>query len=144
MTRRTSLLFASLLLLALACKPEKDPIAATIEAVADAAEERDAAAVMEYLSADFPNRAEVETQLRRYFFGYKTIEVIIRDVNAQRSGSTAWATFLVDFVGLPKNVGGFDQYLPRAAKYRFEVTLAEAGGRWKITSAKYEREEGRN
>lgn len=144
MTRRAYLLLLPLLLLALACKPEKDPIAATIDAVADAAEERDAAAVMRFLGAGFPNRGEVETQLRRYFFGYKTIEIVVRDVNAQRSGSTAWATFLVDFVGLPKNVGGFDQYLPRTAKYRFEVTLAEEGGEWKITSAKYEREEGRN
>jgi len=132
------------LLLALSCAEQKDPIAATLDSVAAAAEERDSSAVLGHLAPEFPNRAEVENQLRRYFFGYKTIEVVIRERNVQRSGSTAWATFLVDFIGLPKQVGGFDQYLPRSAHYRFEVTLADQGGEWKITSAKWEERGDRN
>lgn len=126
-------------LLGFACA-KQDPIPATIEAVADAAEERDAAAVLKHIAPEYGNRAEIENQLRRYFFGYKTIDVTVRDLQAEVSGSTAWATVRVDFIGLPKQVGGFDQFLPRSARYRFDVTLVQHGDAWQIASARWEEE----
>jgi len=133
--RRRPLLFVLLLF---ACA-EQDPIAQVVTRVTDAAEERDAGGVMRHVSASFENRAEAETTLRRYFFGYKTFDLNVRNVETTVSGSEAFATFVVDMVGVPKQLGGMDQFLPRAATYRFDVTLAEEGGEWKITSARWER-----
>jgi hypothetical protein len=132
--RRWPVLF---ILLLLACA-EQDPIARLMSDVADAAEERDAGAVMRHVSASYPNRAEVENTLRRYFFAYKTFDVTVRDLETTVSGSEAFATFNVDMIGVPKQVGGMDQFLPRAATYRFDVTLVEEGGEWKIASARWE------
>jgi hypothetical protein len=131
--RRWPLLFVFLLF---ACK-EQDPIAQLVDNVADAAEERDAGAVMQHVATSYANRAEVENTLRRYFFAYKTFEVTVRNLESTVSGSEAFATFDVDMIGVPRQVGGMDQFLPRAATYRFDVTLAEEGGGWRITSARW-------
>jgi ketosteroid isomerase-like protein len=133
--RRWPVLFVLLLF---ACA-EQDPIARLMSDVADAAEERDAGAVMEHVAASYPGRAEVENTLRRYFFAYKTFDVTVRDLETTVSGGEAFATFNVDMLGVPKQVGGIDQFLPRAATYRFDVTLVEEGGEWKIASARWER-----
>lgn len=133
--RRWPVLFVLLLF---ACA-EKDPIARVVNGVAEAAEERDAGAVMKHVAASYDNRAEVENTLRRYFFGYKAFDVTVRELESTVSGSEAFATFHVDFIGVPKTIGGMDQILPRSATYRFDVTLAEEGGEWKITSARWER-----
>jgi hypothetical protein len=131
--RRWPLLFVFLLF---ACK-EQDPIAQLVGNVADAAEERDAGAVMQHVATSYENRAEIENTLRRYFFAYKTFEVTVRNLESTVSGSEAFATFDVDMIGVPREVGGMDQFLPRAATYRFDVTLAEEGGGWRITSARW-------
>src|SRR5690242_5515198 len=65
---RVRTLLAALLLLA-ACG-EKDPVVRTIDRVANAAEDRDAAEVIEALASTYPGRAEAAQELRRYFFGY--------------------------------------------------------------------------
>lgn len=133
--RRWPLLFVFLLF---ACA-ETDPIAEVVTRVADAAEERDAGAVMQHVAASYEGRAEVESTLRRYFFAYKTFDVTVRNLESTVSGSEAFATFEVDMIGVPRQVGGMDQFVPRAASYRFDVTLAEDGGEWRITSARWER-----
>lgn len=126
------------LLLLFACNREQDPVARLVTQIAEAAEDRDASAVMEHVAASYADRASVESTLRRYFFGYRTIDVDIRDLQTQISGTQGWCTFRVDFTGLPKNVGGMDQFLPRAATYRFELVLTEEGGEWQVTEAKWE------
>lgn len=131
--RRWPVLFVLLLF---ACA-EQDPIAQLVSRVADAAEERDAGAVMAHVAASYENRAEVENTLRRYFFAYKTFDVTVKNLESTVSGSEAFATFDVDMIGVPKQVGGMDQFLPRAASYRFDVTLLEEGGEWRITSARW-------
>jgi hypothetical protein len=128
------------LLLLLTCK-QKDPIAATIHRVADAAEDRDAAAVVVNLAASYADanggRREAEDELRRYFFGYRSISVSIRDLQVFRNGNLGQARFVVEFTGVPKEIGGLDQILPSSAKYRFEVWLAEENGAWNITQAQW-------
>jgi hypothetical protein len=126
-----------LVLLLFACA-EKDPIAHVVNQIEDAAEDRDTAEVMEHVAATYPNRAEVEYTLRRYFFAYQTFDVHVRDLETTVSGSEAFATFNVDFTGVPKTLGGMDQFLPRTATYRFEVTLVQEGSAWKISSARWE------
>ncbi len=128
------------LLLLFACSREQDPAARLVSQIEEAAEDRDASAVMEHLSGSYAGRANVESTLRRSFFGYRVIEVNVRDLQTQISGSQGWCTFRVDFTGVPKNVGGMDQFLPRAATYRFELVLADEGGEWRVTSASYEEE----
>lgn len=132
--RRWPVLFVLLLF---ACK-EQDPIAGLVDSVAEAAEERDAGAVMRHVAATYSNRAAVENTLRRYFFAYKSFDVTVRDLESTVSGNEAFATFNIDFIGVPREAGGMDQFLPRSATYRFDVTLVEEGGEWKITSARWE------
>jgi hypothetical protein len=128
--------FVALLMLAAACK-EGDPIRATIDQVADAAEDRDVDDVMKHVAASYPGRQDVQETLRRYFFGYRSIDVSIKDFTAERGATTAGATFDVEFTGVPKQIGGLDQLLPSAARYRFDVQLVKEGSEWKIESAEY-------
>lgn len=127
-------------LLLLSCK-EKDPIAATIHDVAKAAEDRDSRAVAEKLAAGYSDanggRREAEDALRRYFFGYRSIGVAIRDLKTYRNGPTAQARFVVAFTGVPKTIGGLDQILPSSATYRFDVWLTQEGSDWKIANAQW-------
>jgi len=130
-------------LLLLTCK-QADPIATTVNNVAKAAEAKDAAAVVEQLAANYADenggRREAEETLRRYFFGYRSIKMSIRDLQTFHTGPTAEAKFVVVFAGVPKEIGGLDQLLPSSATYRFDVWLVEEGGKWKITQAQWKPE----
>ena len=133
------------LLLLFACRESEDPIARTVDAIADAAEDRDVGDVMQHVSTAYEgNRGEIEAYLRRYFFAYQSFDVSISNLESQRSGDEAWATFRVKLIGVPKTVGGFDQYLPRTASYRFEVSLREEGDAWRVVSARWEELRGPN
>lgn len=141
--RRASLVL--LLLLLAACR-EKDPIAATITDAAEAAESRDARAVMKHLSKNYSdangNRGEVELALRRYFFAYSTIDLTVQRLETTHSSSSGRATFRVLFIGVPKTIGGMDQLLPRSQSYDFDVWLEKEDGDWKITTAQWREASG--
>lgn len=140
---RRALVLAFLLLFA--CRETEDPIARTIEAIAEAAEDRDVGDVMQYVSPSWEgNRAEIEAYLRRYFFAYQSLNVSISNLETQRSGDEGWATFRVRLIGVPKTIGGIDQYLPRTSHYRFEVSLRDEGGSWRVVSARWEELRGLN
>lgn len=128
-------------LLVLACQQE-DPIAHTVKRVADAAEDRDASAVVEMLAATYAGesggRAEIESMLRRYFFAYRSINVSIRGLKTWENGPVGQARFRVDFAGVPKEISGIDQLLPSSASYQFDVWLVREGGDWKISGAKWQ------
>jgi hypothetical protein len=141
MRRATAIAF----LLVLACR-KGDPVAATIHDIAKAAEDRDASAVIEQLAANYTDenggRREAEETLRRYFFGYRTINISIRDLQTFQTGPTAQARFVVAFTGVAKEIGGIDQLLPSSATYQFEVWLVQENGDWKITAAQWHPESG--
>jgi hypothetical protein len=124
-------------LLLLACR-EKDPIAGTVKKVAEAAEDRDAPAVVEMLSTSYEGRAEIESTLRRYFFAYRSINVSIKDLKTWDNGPVGQARFRVDFAGVPKEISGIDQLVPSSASYQFEVWLTKENGDWKISAAKWQ------
>ena len=126
--------------LMLASCGEKDPVERTITRVVEAAEDRDAAEIMESLASTYAGRAEVEHELRRYLFGYNTIDITVRELEKQSSAQGGWATFRVDFTGVPKQAAGLDQFLPRSATYRFAVDFVVESGEWKIAKAQWERE----
>jgi hypothetical protein len=129
-----------LLLLFLSCR-EKDPIASTIGQIADAAEERDASAVLEHLSSTYSDanggRREVELALKRYFFAYNSIDITVHQLETSHTASTGRATFRVIFLGSPKSIGGMDQFLPSSANYLFDVWLVKEDGDWKIVTAQW-------
>lgn len=140
---RRAIVLAFLLLFA--CRESEDPVVRTIDAIAEAAEDRDVEDVMQYVSTAYEgNRGEIEASLRRYFFAYQSFDLSISNLENHRSGDEAWTTFRVKMIGVPKTVGGIDQYLPRAADYRFEVSLREEGGAWRVVSARWEELRGLN
>ncbi|HEY0371245.1 MAG TPA: hypothetical protein VGD79_04555 [Thermoanaerobaculia bacterium] len=126
-------------LLLVACA-EKDPVVRTIDRAVEAAEDRDAADVMQSLAASYPGRADLELELRRYFFGYEHIDITVRELKSQSTAEGGVATFAVDFTGTPKKAGGLDQFLPRSATYRFALDFVVESGEWKIAKAQWERE----
>ena len=134
----------ALALLLAGCRDE-DPIAAVIHSVAEAAEDREAEAVVEHLAAGYAGanggRAEVKLALQRYFFAYRVIDVAIHELETQHGRSEGSATFRVAFTGVPKEIGGMDQFLPRADSYRFHVALVNEAGAWRISSADWQRVE---
>jgi hypothetical protein len=127
------------LFLLVACK-EKDPVVATIDQVTEAAEDRDAEEVMKYVASNYADRAEVQDLLRRYFFAYRTIDVSVQQLESNHSTDSGAATFRVDFLGVPKEIGGLDQIMPRTAVYRFDVDFVVENGQWKISAAEWRQE----
>jgi hypothetical protein len=132
-------LLLAVLLVVAACA-EKDPVVRTIDRVVVAAEDRDAADVVALLASGYPGRADVELELRRYFFGYDHIDMTVRELKSQSTADGGWATFRVDFSGTPKKAAGLDQFLPRSATYRFALDFVVESGEWKIAKAQWERE----
>lgn len=130
---------ALLAVLLIAACAERDPVVRTIDRAVEAAEDRDAAAVVESLSSGYEGRAEVERELRRYLFGYTSIDITVRDLESETTAGGGWATFRVDFTGVPKQAAGLAQFLPRSATYRFALDFVEESNRWKIAKAQWER-----
>ena len=124
----------------LAACAKRDPVLRTIDHVVAAAEDRDAPEILESLATTYPERAEVERELRRYLFGYTSIDVTVRELESQSTPDSGWATFRVDFTGVPKKAAGLDQFLPRSATYRFALDFVTESGEWKIAKAQWERE----
>jgi len=129
------------ILLFVTCK-KGDPIANVIHDIEKAADDRNAGAIVEQLATSYADdnggRNEVEQNLKRYFFAYKSVDVSISDLQTWQSGPTAQARFVATFNGTAKEISGLDQLLPSSAKYKFDVWLAQEGGEWKITNAKWE------
>jgi hypothetical protein len=129
-----------LLLVLVSCQ-KKDPIAQTIGEITDAAEARDAGAVLEHLSSTYSDanggRREVELALRRYFFAYNSIDITVHQLETSHTASTGRATFRVLFLGSPKSAGGMDQFLPSSANYLFDVWLVKEGGEWKVATSQW-------
>ena len=119
---------------------EKDPVVRTIDHVVEAAEDRDAEEIVESLASTYEGRAEVERELRRYLFGYKSVDITVHELKSQSTAAGGWATFRVDFTGVPKEAAGLDQFLPRSATYRFALDFVTESGEWKISKAQWERE----
>lgn len=141
MKRLAAPLAAALLVLApVACRTEQDPVRATIDALAKAAGHRDADAAgtllaAAYADAEHPDRNAALQTVRRYFMAYERISVSFGDVTIDRKPDLARATFVATFDGAPRKLGSLDAILPRSAKVRFEMNLAQEGGAWKVTWA---------
>jgi hypothetical protein len=138
----------SLAALASGCGKAGDPARETIDRIVQAADARDAAAVVRELAPDYRDasgagRAEVEQTLRGYFAAYEIIEVRLSDVTIERAESAARARFRVDLSGQPRQASGLAGLLPSSEAYRFDVRLVPDGSRWKVAWASWEPAGGR-
>jgi len=126
-----------------ACGPPKDPIQALLNDLEEAAEQRDAEAVVGHLAPDFRGasgvgRAEVSPVLRRYFAACEKVNLSLYDIAIERGEGTARVRFRADFDGRPLQLGGLGGFLPPSAIYRFDLGLRLVEGRWLVSDAEWE------
>lgn len=127
----------------MACRgPALDPERQLLEDARRAAEERDADGVLACLAGSFQGdgglgKSEAGAELRRYFALYKSVEIDLVDIVIERPAEGRRATFRAAFSGKPKDIGGLAGMLPEASQFRFEVSLAEEGGSFKIARASW-------
>ncbi len=131
-----------------ACGPKGDPARETLDAVARAARERSAQAVVEHVSPEYRDasgnaRADVEQMLRGYFAAHEIVDVTLHDVTIERAEGAARARFRADLSGQPRQGAGVGGLLPSSASYLFDVRLVPEGSRWKIAWASWETGERR-
>lgn len=138
------LLTAGLVIATLACSRERDPVKALLGEIEEAAEARDAEAVLKRLATEFQGqgglrRVDAGAELRRYFFAYEKIDVTLSDVVAEKEGENTRLRLRADFSGKPKNIGGLEGWLPALSAYRFELTLVGSGSRLLVARASWDR-----
>lgn len=125
-----------------ACRKDGDPIRGTIDALAKAADDRDAGAAEKllgaaYSDAEHADRTATVQTIRRYFAAYERISASFSDLAIDRKPDAARATFIASFNGTPRKFGSLDAMLPRTAKVRFEMNLVPEAGRWKVVWASW-------
>jgi hypothetical protein len=142
-----TLLLGVAVALASGCRKEGNPVRGALDAVAAAAEKRDAAALMSRVSAAYAGeggetRAEVEATVRRTLAAYEELHVTLSDVKVDRTEAGARATFRAELSGVPSKAFGLDAWLPRSSEWSFEVRLVEEKKGWKVASARWSRLDG--
>lgn len=142
MRRAVAPILAALLLATplASCRKEADPVRAAIDALARAADDRDADAAGDllaaaYADAEHADRAAALQTIRRYFAAYERISASFSDLRIDRKPELSRVTFLATFDGAPRKLGALDALLPRSAKVKFEMNLVPEGGRWKVAWA---------
>jgi len=134
----------AVLALCLACHREGgDPVRQTLDKLVQAADKRDAAAVVANLSETYRDAEgqappDVAAVLRRYFAAYEILSVKISSVEIERAPEAARARFRAELSGQPVKLGALDRFLPSASKYDFDVRMVPEGGRWKVAWASWQ------
>jgi hypothetical protein len=120
----------------------KDPVQGLLDGLEKAAEARDAERFGAHLSPTFKgaegyDRAGAIAALRRYFAAYESVSLSVYGVETQRTAAGAQVKCVAEFSGRGRTLGGLDGLLPPGATYRFELTLADQDGTWRVTSAEW-------
>jgi hypothetical protein len=126
------------------CGRPADPVDRLLASLLEAADERDADAVLEHLDEEFRGeggmgRVEAGAELRRLFSLYESVEVLTSESERDATGSELRVRTRVDFSGRPKNLPGLAGLLPDAAAYRFELTLRPHEDRLRVAAASWSR-----
>jgi len=113
-----------------------------LERVERAVDHRDAEELRSALSSSYhdvehADAAAAVERVRGFFAAYEHLKLEMRDLRIEVYGSTARARFHVLLAGTPKNVPGFEGFLPRSSAYDFDLQLARENGRWVITTASW-------
>ncbi len=135
--RRAPWISIPILVCLLACAKKNDPIPQTLDAVLEAANARDTAALMSQVAPDFEaadgtSRLDLEVRLNQYFAAYEILHVSFSDVKIERGNGAAFVRLRATMSGQPKSVGGLSGLLPSEAKYDFEMRLVNNGEAWKL------------
>jgi len=135
-----------LLVLIGACskETEEDKVKKVVTTVQQAAEEKKISAVLEHISKTYRDPQgndynAIKGLLAFYFFRHQKVSVYMPNIDIVVTGSTAKAVFqaILTGRGAGEASGGI---LPEAlGAYDFEVLLSKEDGKWKVTSAKWER-----
>jgi hypothetical protein len=70
---------------------------------------------------------------------YESVEVGTAGLQVDRTSPQTTARFRASFAGKPKDIRGLAGMLPDAARFRFELTLAQEAGTLKVAQASWER-----
>lgn len=138
---RAAALPALLALLAAGCS-EGDPVEAVVSAAVQSAEDQDADDFAKLLADDFrgandATRSDVVGMVRRYLAAYDTLDVGLSNLETERRGDFASASFRVRMTGVGTKLGGLAALVPENAVYDIEIDLREQDGRWLITRASW-------
>jgi hypothetical protein len=142
----TSRLVALVLLVSAACSVGcgggGDPVREAIDDVVKAAEDRDADDVAKRLApgfhgADGTDRDAALRTVKQYLGAYRSLDVELSKWESVRQGSSARAKFRIRMTGVPRELGGLGDLVPRSATYDFDVGLAERDGAWQIVDASW-------
>ena len=123
---------------------EEDKVKKVVTSAQQAAEEKKISAVLEHISKTYrdPQGNDyngIKGILAFYFFRHQKVSVYMPNIDIVVTGSTAKAIFqtILTGRGTGEAAGGV---LPEAlGAYNFEVLLFKEDGRWKVTSARWER-----
>ena len=123
---------------------EEDKVKKVVTSVQQAAEEKKIGAVLEHISKSYrdPQGNDyngIKGLLAFYFFRHQKVSVYMPNIDIVVTGPTAKAIFqaILTGRGAGEASGGI---LPEAlGAYNFEVLLNKEDGKWKVTSAKWER-----
>lgn len=85
------------------------------------------------------SRADAVAELRRYFLLYRSVEVGTAGLEVDRTGAAPVVRFRASFSGKPKDIQGLAGMLPEAARFRFELVLADEGGALRVARAGWQR-----
>jgi hypothetical protein len=141
------LLLAVALAFAAACsRAPADPVEALLAELEAAAEARDADRFGERLAHGFQGgpglgRLEALAQLKRHFAAYESVALEVYGVESDRDGQAARVRCVVEFSGEARKAFGLEGLLPPSAVYRFDLDVAEEGGRWKVRAATWQQVE---
>jgi hypothetical protein len=142
---RRAVLTSIVAALAAACGHRSaDPVRAMVDDLVDAAEERDADAVLARLSGGFQaqghlSKPDVAASLRRYFAAYESIDLEVFDMLSEPgdAGGTH-VRVRVGFTGTAQKAFGLQGLLPPSAVYAFDLDTRDEGGQWRVTRASWE------
>jgi hypothetical protein len=142
---RRAVLTAVVSALAAACgRRSSDPVRAMVDDLVDAAEARDADAVLARLSAGFQaqvnlSKPDVAASLRRYFAAYESIDLEVFDVVSEPGDTGAsHVRVRVGFKGTAQKAFGLEGLLPPSAVYAFDLDTRDEGGEWRVIRASWE------
>ena len=143
---KTLLLIMLCLSCCIACTKETEEVKVkkVVTSVQQAAEEKKISEVLEHISKTYrdPQGNDyngIKGLLAFYFFRHQKVSVYMPNIDIVVTGSTAKAVFQAILTGRGTGEASSGILPESLGAYNFEVLLYKEDGRWKVTSAKWER-----
>lgn len=138
---RRALILLPLLAMTAACGAPRDPVRALLDELVEAAEDRDADAIVELftddISAGGQDKAGAERLVRQSLAAYRSLDVTLSGIESVRKAGSARVTLRAHLSGVPRDFGGLGDLVPRSATYDFSLTLREEPAGWRISQVEW-------